>query len=56
MDRDDAEALLKQSIGNSDAQFRDGQWDAIDGLVNQSKKLLEPINKRSLLKLMKLAR
>jgi ATP-dependent DNA helicase RecQ len=40
MQRDDAEKLLKVAIGNADAVFRDGQWEAIDALVNHRKKML----------------
>lgn len=40
MQRDDAERLLKVAIGNAAAAFRDGQWEAIDALVNQRKKML----------------
>ena len=35
-----AEQLLQTSLSNPQAQFRDGQWEAIDALVNQRKKLL----------------
>jgi ATP-dependent DNA helicase RecQ len=40
MNKNNAEALLRKAIGNPDADFRDGQWEAIDALVNQRKKLL----------------
>lgn len=40
MDRDDAEALLQKAVGDPDARFRDGQWEAIDGLVNHRRKLM----------------
>lgn len=40
MQREDAEKLLKVAIGNAVAEFRDGQWEAIDALVNQRKKML----------------
>ncbi len=36
----EAEHLLKTALGNSTAQFREGQWQAIDALVNQQQKLL----------------
>lgn len=36
----DAEQLLKTAIGDENAQFRDGQWEAIDALVNHNQKLL----------------
>ena len=38
--RDQAEALLKTAVANPEAQFRRGQWEAIDALVNQRRKLL----------------
>jgi ATP-dependent DNA helicase RecQ len=40
MNRDDAEQLLKTALANPSAQFREGQWEAIDALVNQQQKLL----------------
>ncbi|MFT6401500.1 MAG: ATP-dependent DNA helicase RecQ [Pseudohongiellaceae bacterium] len=40
MNRENAEQLLKASLSNSLAEFRDGQWEAINALVNQRKKLL----------------
>ena len=40
MNRESAEQLLKTAIAQPDARFREGQWDAIDALVNQNKKLL----------------
>lgn len=40
MDKQAAEQLLKTAIGDQCAQFRDGQWEAIDALVNHSQKLL----------------
>lgn len=40
MNRQQAELLLKTALANPAAQFRDGQWQAIDALVNQSQKLL----------------
>lgn len=40
MERNEAERLLKTALGDASAQFRDGQWEAIDGLVNQRAKLL----------------
>lgn len=40
MQRNDAEKLLKVAINNGAAAFRDGQWEAIDALVNHRKKLL----------------
>lgn len=40
MQQNDAEKLLKVAINNGAAAFRDGQWEAIDALVNHRKKLL----------------
>lgn len=40
MDKNSAESLLKTALANSNARFREGQWEAIDGLVNRRKKLL----------------
>lgn len=40
MNKQDAEKLLQDAIGNPSATFRDGQWEAIDALVNQRKKML----------------
>ncbi|MFQ0975181.1 RecQ family ATP-dependent DNA helicase [Vibrio campbellii] len=40
MDKQAAEQLLKTAIGDEGAQFRDGQWEAIDALVNHNQKLL----------------
>ena len=40
MNRQHAEQLLKKSLNNPNASFRKGQWEAIDTLVNQRKKLL----------------
>ena len=40
MDRTSAEYILKQSLGNPEAKFREGQWEAIDALVNQQQKLM----------------
>jgi len=39
-DREHAETLLRQALGNSAATFRDGQWEAIDAIANQRRKLL----------------
>ena len=36
----DAEALLKTAVADPDARFRDGQWEAIDALVNHRRKLM----------------
>ena len=40
MNRIKAEQILKQSLGNPKAKFREGQWEAIDALVNQKQKLM----------------
>jgi ATP-dependent DNA helicase RecQ len=40
MNRIQAQELLKKALANSEATFRDGQWEAIDALVNQRQKLL----------------
>ncbi|MGM0985014.1 MAG: RecQ family ATP-dependent DNA helicase [Pseudomonadota bacterium] len=40
MDRQQAEQLLKTALGDNSAVFRLGQWEAIDALVNQRRKLL----------------
>lgn len=36
----EAEQLLKIALENPEAQFREGQWEAIDILANQHQKLL----------------
>lgn len=40
MSRMDAEKLLQRALDDANAQFRDGQWEAIDLLVSARKKLL----------------
>lgn len=40
MNRDQAQQLLQTALANPTAEFRDGQWEAIDALVNQRQKLL----------------
>ena len=40
MDKNSALNLVRTSLNNPKAQFRDNQWEAIDQLVNQNKKLL----------------
>ena len=40
MDRAQAQGLLRTALANSEADFRDGQWEAIDALVNHNQKLL----------------
>lgn len=38
--RDEAEKLLRTSLDDEGAKFRDGQWEAIDALVNRREQLL----------------
>lgn len=40
MNREQAQQLLKISLANPVVEFRDGQWEAIDALVNHRQKLL----------------
>ncbi|KEY57296.1 RecQ family ATP-dependent DNA helicase [Serratia sp. DD3] len=40
MNRTQAQQLLQTALANPTAEFRDGQWEAIDALVNQHQKLL----------------
>jgi ATP-dependent DNA helicase RecQ len=40
MDRKSAEALLRTATGRPSDSFREGQWEAIDALVNHRRKLL----------------
>ena len=40
MHRQQALELLKTALANPQANFRDGQWEAIDALVNRQQKLL----------------
>lgn len=40
MNRTQAQQLLKTALANPAAEFRDGQWEAIDALVNYRQKLL----------------
>ena len=40
MDKSQAEQLLQTALDNPEASFREGQWEAINGLVNQNQKLL----------------
>ena len=40
MNQSQPQQLLQTALANPTAQFRDGQWEAIDGLVNQQQKLL----------------
>lgn len=39
-DRLAAVELLRRALGNPDAEFRNGQWEAIDALVNHRRRLL----------------
>lgn len=39
-DRRQARLLLQQALGDPQADFRDGQWEAIDAIVNHRRKLL----------------
>ncbi|WP_211659019.1 RecQ family ATP-dependent DNA helicase [Phytoactinopolyspora halophila] len=38
--RDEAENLLRRLVGDSSAEFRDGQWDAVQGLVEHGNRVL----------------
>ncbi|WP_419615499.1 DEAD/DEAH box helicase, partial [Thiolapillus sp.] len=40
MDRKSAEALLQTAVDDLEADFRPGQWEAIDALVNHRQKLM----------------
>lgn len=40
MDRQAAETLLRVAVGDPEAVFRPDQWEAIDALVNQRRKLM----------------
>ena len=40
MDRGPAEQLLQTAVADPGARFRRGQWEAIDALVNQRRKLM----------------
>ncbi|MGL5335858.1 MAG: RecQ family ATP-dependent DNA helicase [Enterovibrio sp.] len=40
MHRDQAEQLLQIALASKTAKFRDGQWEAIDALVNHRRRLL----------------
>ena len=35
-----AESLLKTAVNDTDAKFRDGQWEAIDALINRRGKIM----------------
>ena len=38
--RPEALALLRRLLADEEAEFRDGQWDAVDALVNRRERLL----------------
>ena len=40
MNKHEAEKLLRTAVGNSEAQFREGQWEAIDAIANHRQKIL----------------
>ncbi len=40
MDKHEAVTLLRTAVGDPEAGFRDGQWEAIDALVNHRRKLM----------------
>ena len=40
MKKDAALQLLRTAVGNPEIEFREGQWEAIDALVNEGQKLL----------------
>ncbi len=40
MNKNQAQQLLQTALANPAAEFRDGQWEAIDAIVNQRQKLL----------------
>ncbi|MCY4362418.1 MAG: DEAD/DEAH box helicase family protein, partial [Gammaproteobacteria bacterium] len=40
MNRNKAEELLKRAVDDPTARFRDGQWEAIDAIVNHRRKLM----------------
>lgn len=39
-DRSTALSLLRRALGDNAASFRDGQWEAIDALMNRRERLL----------------
>ena len=39
MTRNEAQELLRVALDDAEAQFRDGQWEAIDAIVNHQQKL-----------------
>ena len=40
MEKQQAEELLRRAVGDPTSRFRDGQWEAIDALVNHRRKLM----------------
>ena len=40
MEKHQAEVLLRRAVDDPNVRFRDGQWEAIDALVNYQRKLL----------------
>ena len=40
MNKHEAEKLLRTAVGNSETQFRKGQWEAIDAIANHRQKIL----------------
>ena len=40
MEKHETEILLQTAVGDPTARFRDGQWEAIDALINRRKKLM----------------
>lgn len=40
LERESARAFLRKALGRVDAEFRSGQWEAIDALVNGQEQLL----------------
>ncbi|MCW8809354.1 MAG: RecQ family ATP-dependent DNA helicase [Ignavibacteriaceae bacterium] len=40
MDKQEATFLLRKVLNNANAEFREGQWEAIDSVANKNKKLL----------------
>ena len=40
MEKQEAISLLRKVLNNPNADFREGQWEAIDSVANKNKKLL----------------
>ena len=40
MNKQEAQELLKAAVNDADAEFRAGQWEAIDALVNHRQKMM----------------